>query len=121
MFKPFSLLFFVAVFTWIVRIFLTTDGSERIARTCEPVEIFGRVSISATALVADQFTGDMQQLMNTWVYGCRYMVWRSTYEEDYLRYLQEVEASEKTKGAPAKPAKDEKKTKNAESARTEKL
>lgn len=93
MFKPFSLIFFIAVFAWIVSIFLTTDGSERIERTCSPVEIFGKVAVSGTALVADQFTNPVQVAMNQWVYGCRYVVWRSVYEEDYLNYLMEAEAS----------------------------
>lgn len=116
MLKPFSLLFFIVVLTWVVRIFLTTDGSVRIERACEPVEIFGKVSVSATALVADQFTDEMQVTMNQWVYGCRYMVWRSVYEEEYLLYLKELEtqqaqdamASETANTATGKPqgAKD---------------
>jgi len=105
MFKPFSLLFFIAVFTWIVRIFLVTDGSERIERSCTPVEILGQVTISATALVADQYTGNMQATMNQWVYGCRYVVWRSFYEEDYLRYQTESEAAaDPLSQAPSDPA-----------------
>lgn len=93
MFKPFSLLFFVAVFTWIIRIFLTTDGAERIERTCTPVEIFGNASVSTTALVADQFTGNVQNVMNTWVYGCRYIVWRSFYEKDYLEFVNDTQST----------------------------
>ena len=57
--------------------------------------------VSATALVADQFTGDMQGLMQSWVYGCRYMVWRSFYEKDYLKHMEEQEAE--TGGAGAAP------------------
>lgn len=99
MLKPFSLIFFIMVFAWVVHIFLTTDGSERIERTCSPVEVFGKVAISGAALMADQFTPVMQETMNKWVYGCRYVVWRSVYEEDYLGYLMEVEAEQ----AAAKP------------------
>jgi signal transduction histidine kinase len=94
MFKPFSLLFFVLVFTWVVRIFLTTDGAERIERTCEPVEVFGKITVSGTALLADQFTTPVQATMNQWVYGCRYMVWRSVYEEEYLQWLMQNEAQD---------------------------
>jgi hypothetical protein len=111
MFKPFSLLFFVAVFVWVVRIFLTTDGSERIVRTCQPIDILGNVSISTTALLADGLTQPITNVMNSWVYGCRYIVWRSIYEDDYLKYTQAQQTTDgaqdatQTQAEPAKPEK----------------
>jgi hypothetical protein len=96
MFKPFSLLFFVAVITWVVRIFITTDGSERIVRTCQPIDLFGGVAVSATALIADQFTQNVEDVKNKWVYGCRYIVWRSVYEKEYLDYLQQTQGGNAT-------------------------
>lgn len=118
MFKPFSLLFFIAVFVWIVRIFITTEPGERIERTCQPVGIMGNLLVSGTALTADQFTGEMAGLMDSWEYGCRYMIWRSLYEKEYLKRMEvvskqvdgpkQLEKSSSKAGGNTKKASDEK-------------
>jgi hypothetical protein len=84
MLKPFSLIFFVAVFLWLGSIVITSDPSTRINRTCEPVNIVGGLSVSVTMLANSGMAPSVQHFFDSFNYGCRYTVWRQFFEQDWI-------------------------------------
>jgi hypothetical protein len=84
--KEFWGLLFLAFVAWI---FLSSDGSTRIYRTCRPVGWAGNVAVSVTAFAAPRQQSHVKNWMDKVDYGCQYTAWRLIYQDDYNRYQQQ--------------------------------
>ena len=65
-------------------IMIATDPQVRINRGCAPVGWTGSLFVSLTAMVWDSQVRNVQGVSDRMEYGCRYALWRSFYEKDYL-------------------------------------
>jgi hypothetical protein len=86
--KEFWGLVFLAFVVWI---FMASDGQARIARTCRPLLWTGNVAVSLTAFAVPSEAEAVQKWSNKFDYGCRYVVWRLIYQDDYNKYMQSVQ------------------------------
>jgi hypothetical protein len=83
MFKVIELLLGITTLWWIGYIFVAGDASERIDRTCAPIEVvFGRFVSSGTDLAMEN-SDDVRGWFHKANYSCRYMVWNQFYGEDW--------------------------------------
>jgi hypothetical protein len=83
MLRPFALIFFVMVFGWLGWTALPSDAQVRMARACFPVNAAGNLTTSAVMLVHRDWGVDSQDMFDQAAYGCRYMLWRAFYEEEW--------------------------------------
>ena len=89
MLKPFRLIFFVLIMAWFGSIFVTTDPQVRMDRTCVPVEYMDRAGTAGMQLVDASWGAATHQFFQNMHYGCRFVVWRVFYEEDWNRATQQ--------------------------------
>lgn len=97
--KEFWGLLFLVFVGWI---FLASDGSTRIYRTCRPVGWAGNVAVSITAFVAPSQQSNVKRWMEKVDYGCQYTTWRLIYQDDYNRYLKQQGPSLPLQSPPAR-------------------
>lgn len=102
----------ICFLAWLFWIFFASVPDERMRRACRPVNIVGNVFVSLTALGAERAVDNVKGTFNSVEYGCRYMVWRLLYEEDYLEYIEDQEqgvapAYDEEGGAEPPPADPE--------------
>ena len=83
MFKPFSILFFIASMIWFGSILITTDPQARMDRTCIPVDYAKRATTAGLLLVNDEWSQESDKLFDKWLYGCKFVIWRMFYESDW--------------------------------------
>lgn len=83
MFKPFSILFFIASMIWFGSILITTDPQARMDRTCIPVDYAKRATTAGLLLVNDEWSQESDKLFDKWLYGCKFVIWRMFYENDW--------------------------------------
>ena len=83
MFKPFSILFFIASMVWFGSILITTDPQARMDRTCIPVDYAKRATTAGMLLVNDEWSQESDKLFDKWLYGCKFVIWRMFYENDW--------------------------------------
>lgn len=112
MFKPFSLVFFIAVLAWIGSVLITTDPQKRIDRFCVPVEYTDRAATSGMQLLDASWGASTHKFFENIQYGCRFVVWKMFYEEEWNRSRETPNGAADTgaeKGAPPvrKPAHSE--------------
>lgn len=87
MLKPFSLVFFILVMAWLGAIFVTSDPQKRIERTCSPVEYVDKAASSGMQLVDAAWGSSTHNFFVNAHYGCRFVVWRMFYEEEWQKSL----------------------------------
>lgn len=85
MFKPFSIVFFILVFVWFGSILITTDPQERMDRGCFPVTIMDKVGSAGMQVLNDPWGEATHKFFERTHYACRYVVWKTFYEEDWNR------------------------------------
>lgn len=93
----FGMLTGIALLSWTIFIFWTTDAHERLSRTCAPVVWTGKVFTSA-ALIAgssEQAVHGSQVSFDNTYYGCQFALWRVFYEEDWKKEKARVELEER--------------------------
>lgn len=56
---------------------------EKIDRFCAPINWFGNVSVSVSALISDKYPDKVDYAFKKFNYGCRYTIWRLFYEDQY--------------------------------------
>ena len=78
--KPFSLLFALAVFAWVIWIVMATDASVRISRGCEPVNWTGNLTVTIAAVMDPTWEAGTQRFFDRTDYVCRLSLWRLFYE-----------------------------------------
>lgn len=88
MLKPFSLIFFIMVMAWIGAIFISSDPQVRMDRTCVPVEYMDKAGTGGMQLVDPTWGQATHKFFENMQYGCRFVVWRMFYEEDWKRAQQ---------------------------------
>lgn len=89
MLKPFSLIFFIVVMVWMGGIFVSTDPQVRMDRTCVPVEYMDKAGSGAMQLIDPGWGHATHKFFQNMQYGCRFVVWRVFYEEDWKRAQQQ--------------------------------
>ena len=101
MLKPFSLVFFIAVMVWIGAILISSDPQTRMDRFCIPVEYSDRASTSGMQLVDAGWGESTHKFFQNMHYGCRFVVWRMFYEEEWER-AKGAKPAARIESAPAK-------------------
>lgn len=82
--KEFWGLLFLGFVFWVIA---AASPSQRIENLCRPVGWAGNVVVSGTALVLPAHQAKVQGGFNSLEYGCRYMVWRLFYQDEYNKWL----------------------------------
>ncbi len=103
MLKPFSLIFFVLVMVWFGSIFITTDPQVRMDRSCVPVSIVDKAATSGMMLLNDGWATGTHKLFEEAHYGCRFIIWRMFYEEDWQKARQAQQAAQQAGEAQPAP------------------
>lgn len=85
MWKPFSMIFFVLCMVWFGSILVTTDPQLRMDRACVPIHYMDKAGTSAMTLVDKGWGETTNKFFQDFHYGCRFVVWRVFYEEDWQR------------------------------------
>jgi hypothetical protein len=67
-------------------VLLAGAQEERINRSCQPILWFGNVLESVALLTVDSWSDAVKEQTLDLDYGCRYVVWRVFYEEEYLEF-----------------------------------
>lgn len=106
MLKPFSLIFFVAVMVWLGSIFITTDPQERMDRSCVPVQVTDKAATAAMQLIDTGWGQATHQMFQNLHYGCRFVIWRVFYEDDWNRLKALDDYKRQSTGGPARAASD---------------
>ena len=88
--KEFWGLLFLAFVVWV---FIAGDPNERIARACKPIGWTGNVITSMAALASPDYQQDTQRWFDGFEYGCRFIVWRTNYQEDNNAEQQKAAAA----------------------------
>lgn len=83
MFKPFSIAFFILAFVWFGSILITTDPQARMDRGCLPVTILDKVGSAGMQVLNDPWGESTHKFFEKTHYACRYIVWKTFYEEDW--------------------------------------
>jgi hypothetical protein len=86
--KEFWGLTFLAFVVWI---FMSSNPSIRIERTCKPLAWTGNIITSLTALAVPSQQQRVQKWSRKLDYGCQYTLWRLFYQDRYNQYLQELQ------------------------------
>lgn len=115
MLKPFSLIFFIAVMVWMGGIFVSTDPQVRMDRTCAPVEYMDKAGSGAMQLIDPGWGHATHIFFENMQYGCRFVVWRVFYEEDWKRAQQQQQGRSQAavrgaEGGGAEKSEQKKKT-----------
>lgn len=85
MFKPFSIAFFVLAFVWFGSILITTNPQSRMDRSCVPVTLMDKVASAGMQVLNDPWGESTHKFFERTHYACRYVVWKTFYEEDWNR------------------------------------
>jgi len=83
MLKPFGVAFFVLCMVWFGAILITTDPQERIDRACTPVLLADRAMSSSMQLINESWGVSTHNAFEDVHFGCRFVVWRVFYEQDW--------------------------------------
>lgn len=81
MLKPFGMIFFVVVMVWFGAIFVTSNPSSRIERTCIPISLMDRVVVATVQLLHEPWAADAHIYMKNFEYGCQFTIWKTFYED----------------------------------------
>lgn len=79
-----SALLMVIFACWIL---LASSQEERINRSCYPIVWFGNILESIALLTVESWAEGVKEQALDVDYGCRYVVWRVFYEDDYLEFV----------------------------------
>ncbi len=99
--KPISWIFGVLVLLWVLTILSTTDPQARIDRTCLPVGFLDRFASAAVALADPDWGSTTHRVMQEGHYGCRLVVWRVFYEDDWRQNHPEAAVQPAAAATPA--------------------
>jgi len=77
----FGAILFAAFFIWVMA---STDGNERIEKTCKPTIWVGKAAVAATDLVDRDLSGHTTRMFESVNYGCRYFFWNIFYYEEWI-------------------------------------
>lgn len=69
---------------------LAPTPSQRIVRTCTPINWGGNLVVSITQLVTPKYQASVQHAFEKLDYGCRFSLWRLFYEKEYLKQEREA-------------------------------
>lgn len=120
MLKPFSLIFFVAVMVWMGAIFVSADPQTRMDRFCIPVEFARRAATGGMGLVDDGWGASTNKFFDNMHYGCRYVMWRMFYEEEWDKAQQKKPAARpEVRPQEAAPAKSDRRMSGKEQDKVE--
>ena len=86
-------------------IMIATDAQVRINRGCAPVGWTGSLFVSVTAMVWENQVKNVQGVSDRMEYGCRYALWRSFYEKDYLATGRTLPSTSATNAGFEEPKK----------------
>lgn len=81
MLKPFSMIFFILVMVWAGSIFVSSNATTRIERSCAPVAYIDKMVVAVVQLVHEPYALPTHELMLRLEHGCRYTVWKTFYEQ----------------------------------------
>ena len=68
---------------WFGSILVTTDPERRMERTCVPMAFAEKAATAGMVLIDDEWAQSTHELFTKWHYGCKFIVWRMFYEEDW--------------------------------------
>lgn len=97
-----SLLWSFAFIVYVVWIFVTTDGSERIQRACKPIEWTGNVATSLTYLTVPAWEMKTDKIFKKATYGCQFTIWQLFYEKDFIAKMEAIKKQEEEKNKKPK-------------------
>lgn len=101
LYKEFLGLLFLLFVGWVL---VAGDGSARISRVCAPIGWVGNGATSLTALVVPSYQGNVQRGFGRVEYGCRYLVWRLFYQDEYNAWLAQQPEAARSAAQPNAPA-----------------
>lgn len=80
----FSMLLIMLSIVFIAWIFIPGEPSERTNRACSPVLWAGKVVVSGTDLINQDYSPPTTRFFEEANYSCRYMVWKTFYYESWV-------------------------------------
>lgn len=86
----------ILFFIFMAYILLATTPMARIERACMPVVWTGNVTESVALLLSPRYAKSTERWFQKTDYGCRYVIWRFFYEEEYLEYKKTSDGSDGT-------------------------
>lgn len=100
--KPFATFFFILFAVWLGSIFVTSDNSKRLDRSCYPVQAVGKLSASVMSLFGTELESETKKGFEKLDKSCQYIVWRQFYadeDKERLQRIQELETQIKEREA----------------------
>lgn len=83
---------FILLIVWILWFMSATQPASRIERVCRPAYWFGNIFVSIAELGQDpQAVLNVVRLRTQLDYGCRHVIWKQFYYEDWLKAKQALE------------------------------
>lgn len=106
----------IAMSAWVILIFVVTNPQERMERTCAPVHWTGKVATSVSMLfnVSESALTSTSNAFDNATYGCKFVVWRLFYEEDFKAEQAERQREIEARDAATKSQKEVKPTRSTD-------
>jgi hypothetical protein len=95
-FKPFSLIFFILVLAWLGSIFITSNPETRMDRTCVPIKYMDKAGTAGMQLFNADWGLPTHEFFEKVNYGCRFIVWRVFYADDWNKAQAQQQELERT-------------------------
>lgn len=98
-----SILWAFAIVSFVVWVFLSTDGNERIERGCKPITWTGEVTTSLVSIITPSYEQNVEDGFKKATYTCEFTIWRFFYEEKWIEEQERLNAINKKKEDQEKP------------------